>query len=193
MSRKLIELFQRSIGNKFHLDREDRNWLLHENNCKIKLKSPDKYSLGFSLDRNSKPSPFPFFTSNPPCDIAKMCDAIIALSYKGKAYIFVIEQKTGNKGEYYKQLTNGKYFCDWLLALLNQHKHYSDTPIFIGLLCWEPRDKSPRKGPTTHGSNGSTIKKEQHTLLSEPTLFKALYEIQNQEEIYLQELIGGNG
>ena len=137
MSRKLIELFQRSIGNEFHLDREDRNWLLQDNNCKISLRVSNRNSLGFSLDHKSQPSPFPFFSSKPPSGIAKMCDAIIALSYKDKAYIFVIEQKTNNQDSYKKQLANGKYFCDWLLMLLKEHKHYSDTPIFIGLLCCE--------------------------------------------------------
>ena len=114
MNQTLAELFQQTINKTLQLNRKGRDWSLNEKPL-IKIKAPSRHSLGFSLDCEQYGS---LFGGNAPLDIAKMCDAIIVLSCKNRDYIFVIEQKTRYKDGYKKQLSNGKYFCDWLLALL---------------------------------------------------------------------------
>ena len=180
MSKEGVDLFRQCIDEEFHLRREGREWLLQDN-WKLKLKTPRRDSLGFRLDKD--PSPFRFFSGSPPEDVAKMCDAVIALSYKGRLYIFLVEQKTGKKDDYRKQLKNGKYFCDWLLVLLREHGHYKgqDT-VFIGLLCM--RRSSPRKKPAMHRKNDRIEKIEDRMMPFE--LYKAI----DRETIYLADLIG---
>ncbi len=179
MNQKLAELFQQTIHKTLQLNKKGRDWSLNEE-PQITMKAPSQHSLGFSLDCN--PGPFAsLFNAIPPLGIAKMCDAIIVLSYKNKDYIFVIEQKTRYKDGYKKQLANGKYFCDWLLALLKEHNHYNGKVVFIGLLCWLPREKSLRKGETRHGNY---VEKQNNE-----TQCDLLFEIRNEAHIYLQKII----
>ncbi len=177
MNQKLAELFQQTIHKTLQLNRKGRDWSLNEEPT-IRIKAPCRYSLGFSLDCEQYGS---LFGGNAPLDIAKMCDAIIVLSCKNKDYIFVIEQKTRYKDGYKKQLANGKYFCDWLLALLKEHNHYNGKVVFIGLLCWLPREKSLRKGETRHGNY---VEKQNNE-----TQCDLLFEIRNEAHIYLQKII----
>ena len=177
MNQKLAELFQQTIHKTLQLNKKGRDWSLNEE-PRITIKAPCRYSLGFSLDCEQYGS---LFGGNAPLDIAKMCDAIIVLSYKNKDYIFVIEQKTKCRNDYKKQLANGKYFCDWLLALLKEHNHYNGKVVFIGLLCWLPREKSLRKGETRHGNY---VEKQNNE-----TQCDLLFEIRNEAHIYLQKII----
>ena len=180
MSKEGVTLFRQCIDEKFYLQREGREWLL-EDNWVLKLKTPRRDSLGFRLDED--PSPFRFFRGSPPEGVAKMCDAIIALSYKGRLYIFLVEQKTKWEDDYEKQLKNGKYFCDWLLVLLREHGRYKDQDtVFIGLLCM--RRSSPGKELATHRKNEEIEKIEDKMMPFE--LYKAI----DREMIYLAELIG---
>ncbi len=182
MSKEGVALFRQCIDGDFHLPREGREWLL-EDNWVLKLKTPRRDSLGFRLDKD--PSPFRFFSGSPPEDVAKMCDAIIALSYKGKLYIFLVEQKTSQEDDYRKQLKNGKYFCDWLLALLEGHGHYTGKPAFIGVLCM--RRSSLRKKPAMHGKDDRIEKIEK---IEDKMMPFELYKAIDRETIYLAELIG---
>lgn len=178
MSKEAIELFKKCIKGTFYLKRENRSWLLHEDYCEIELKTPNGYSFGLRL---GTVSPCNFFSDSPPPGIGKMCDAVIALSLKSELYIFIIEQKTSYKEDYKKQLANGKYLCDWLLALLKEYDHYDGNPVFIGLLCWRPRERSPYKGTTGHRDD---VVKTQHELFE-----GGLYIIRNRKEVRLMELI----
>ena len=92
----------------------------------------------------------PFISGNPPEHIGKMCDAIVVLTYKGMSYLFCIEQKSGHKGDYKKQLMNGAIFCNWLMDLFKVHGHFNQRPIYLGLLVFKPRAKAVRKGLTSH-------------------------------------------
>lgn len=205
MSKEGVDLFRQCIHKGFCLPREGREWLLQDH-WVLKLKTPQRYSLGFRLDKKvlvdpksfdesgvDSPSetrldkkvpllPFGFFSGSPPGDVAKMCDAIIVLSYKGGLYIFLVEQKTSKKDEYRKQLKNGKYFCDWLLALLEGHDHYKGKPVFIGLLCMRPL--FPSKEITARENNDGIEKIEDKMMPFE--LYKAI----DRETIHLTELIG---
>lgn len=177
MSKHLVELFQKTIHRNLYLDRDGKNWSSKET-PRITMKVPTRHSLGFSLD--CRRSPFDsFLAANPPSGIAKMCDGIIVLSHKDNAYIFVVEQKTANKDEYKKQLANGKYFCDWLLVLLKEHKHYNGEVTFIGLLCWQPRE-SPSKGMTHHIKDLPSNK---------PNPCHRLFEVKNEDHIRLLRFI----
>ena len=147
----MISLLEQTIHGDYHLPRRCLSWDLEDD---VEIISPNRNSLAFSLDNGEKP-PFGSLSAAPPKHIAKICDCIIALSYQGKCYLFVIEQKTAHKGEYKKQLINGRIFCDWLIALFTAHKHLTSEPVFVSLLIWQPRRNSPRKGTTAHRRHGN--------------------------------------
>ncbi len=125
----MIDNIKRTIASKYHLRREKRRWLVDD----IEIQAQDQHSFGFTLDKPDSP-PFAFLGSSPPAHVAKMCDAIIAVSDGETLYVFSIEKKTQNKDDYRKQLTNGKLFCDWLFSLYREHKHHSGELVHIGLL-----------------------------------------------------------
>ncbi len=151
----MINTLEKTIHTDYHLKRDNLDYLLLDN--EVKLRAPSDCSFAFSLDMRGKP-PFRFFRYKPPRPehIAKMCDAIVATNFKNELYLFVIEQKTRHPDDYKKQLANGRHFCNWLFSLYKEHEYYSREPVYIGLLIWEPRPKSPRKGTTAHhGKNQS--------------------------------------
>ena len=79
-----------------------------------------------------------------------MCDGIVIYVDGNDLYCILIEQKTGVRGDFNKQLTNGKLFCQWLVALCQQHKYTTIEQIaYFGVLVWEP-PPIPPKGTTTH-------------------------------------------
>ena len=147
MSRSMIDTIGGTIRGNYQLQGRNNRWLLKDN---VRLFAPGTLSLGFSLDNKERP-PFAFFKNDPPRHMAKMCDAIIVLSFEQRLYLFIVEQKTSDPDEYEKQLTNGRCFCDWLFSLYKEHGYCSDDPVYIGLLIWQPRP-SPGKGKTSHGS-----------------------------------------
>lgn len=135
MNRSMIDTLQKSIHERYYLPRHGRDWRLANG---VRLQDTSRQSLGFSLDNQESP-PLAFFSASPPARIAKMCDAIVVLLHKDTLYFFIIEQKTGNKGDYIEQLANGKFFCQWLVALYN-HYDYCDAGSvqYIGMLIWKP-------------------------------------------------------
>ena len=173
----MIEIIEKTIHETYWLDRQNRDWLLDDD---VKLRTPHRHSFGFSLD-NQKVPPFSFFSESPPIGIAKMCDAVIAFLHLEKLYLFIVEQKTENPGEYQKQLANGKFFCDWLFSLYKRHGYCDDEPIYIGLFIWQPRP-SPRKGGTAHRSSASVVARSHK-------LFSCFFEITNMHNIYLGDLV----
>ena len=173
MSADLVELIEKTIHSSFQLNRERRNWLLDHN---VKLHSPDRHSFGFSLDNPHIPA-FAFFSSNPPARIAKMCDAIVAVSHHNKSYIFVIEQKTATQKAYRQQLMNGKLFCDWLSGLFRAHNYAVGDLVFVGMLIWKPHRASDKE--TTRPRS----RPEKHQL------FDHFFDVKNRKEIYLQDFI----
>lgn len=175
MSKAMIDIIEKTIHEDYYLSKKNRDWLLDNN---VKLRAPDRNSLGFSLDNEQRP-PFVFFKGDLPAHMAKMCDAIIALYFKRRLYLFIIEQKTANSGQYKKQLANGRCFCDWLFSLYKEHEYCSDDPVYIGLLIWHPRTSS-RKGKTAHKS---TPRPKTHHR------FKHFFEEKNNRNIYLQKFI----
>ena len=178
MSKEGVALFRQCIHKDFRLKSEDGEWLL-EDNWELKLRPPlgSSSELFHQLDKK-KPSPFHFFSESPPKHVAKMCDAIIALSHQDRLYIFLVEQKKGKKGDYRKQLKNGKYFCDWLLVLLREYGHYKDPdPVFIGLRC--VRRSLARKKTVMHGKNDEIDKIEDN-----PQPLDKLYKV-SRETIHL--------
>ena len=173
MSVEMVGLIKKTIHADYRLNRDKRDWLLDNN---VKLRPPDRHSFGFSLDNSCRP-PFAFFSGNPPKYIAKMCDAFVALSYDDATYIFIIEQKTADSGDYKSQLVNGKLFCDWLDDLYRAYEHDLGDLVYIGLLIWQPRRESDRD--TTQ----LPPKPKKHLF------FDNFFDIQNKKDIYLKELI----
>ena len=179
MSKATIDTLEKTIHNRYHMQRKDRNWLLDQG---LRLRAPDRHSFGFSLD-NANKKPFAFLSDTPPEHVAKMCDAIVAQSYEESLYLFVIEQKTGNPDSFKKQITNGKLFCDWLCALYRNHGYMDDGPTIIALLIWEPR-LSPNKGTTTHDSDNGVDE-----LDMSDSHFHHGFQVRNQQNINLKMLI----
>ncbi len=175
----ITDLLEETIDPRHHLSRQGRDWQLAKD---IRVRAPHQRSFGFSLDRPGT-RPMAFLIGNPPADIAKMCDAIIALFHREVLYFFVIEQKTMNRDDYFKQLVNGKLFCDWLVSLYNYHgylrEHRVRTIEFIALLVWEPR-QSPRKG----GTSPRSYQPEQRLP------FLKFFDLPNETLIPLKDLIG---
>ena len=175
MSRQMIANLHKAIDRRYHLERSGRDWMLAND---VKLRTPDRHSIGFSLDHEDKP--LAFFGNNPPEHIAKMCDAIVVLAYKDQLHVFVVEQKTGNEDECKRQLANGNFFCQWLVSLFRQHGYYSDQPMYTAMLVWQPR-RSPSRAPTSHARRPGQ---------REPFVpFTRFYSVENQDLIQLQSFI----
>ena len=171
----MISILTDSIDSCYHLRRESRDWLLVDN---VKIRAKDRHSFGFSLD-NSPNRPLAFFSRNPTEHVAKMCDAIIAQMDDDILYLFVIEQKTGNRDDANKQLANGKFFCQWLISLYDYYGYWDARKVeYIGLLVWQPR-RSENKGSTSHRA----MQPQTHPL------FSRYYSIENRTEFSLRELI----
>ena len=154
----MIDTIAKAIAEDYHLKREDRVWRFIQEKTKtrekteIRFKSPSRHSIGFSLDRKEL-RPLAFFSENPPAGLARMCDAFIFLRHKERIYILIIECKTGNKTGFTKQLVNGKYFCEWLVALCRRHKYLEGDPVYASLLVWQPREEPALREPTSHDSS----------------------------------------
>ena len=179
----VIEILEQTINDELKLKRDNRDWLIKDTN--IQVRSPHRYSMGFFLDvPDSRQRPLAFFSSSPPQDLAKMCDALIAVVDQSKLYLFAIEIKSGNKDDYRKQLANGRHFWHWLMALCKEHGYLplKPKPLYIAVLIWKPRKKQVRKGATTHSRNHGIESATQEG-------FTAGFEIQNHSQIYLYKLI----
>ncbi len=187
MCRELVDLVQRTINSKYTLEREDKSWFLNEakeHGGEIAIRAANRYSFAFSLDHpNQDNQPLAFFSAQPPGGIAKMCDAIMVCHHKQQCYLFLIERKTAHRDDYRKQLHNGKFFCDWLLRLYEEHGHVCQSPVFIGLLIWFPRRSPPRQG-TAHGAEGSGIRPAD----ADKEFFDHSFKIENQKLIPTIEL-----
>lgn len=159
ISKDFIDTIKKVIHGGYHLDKDkNNNWILEESCQKIKINTPNEHSMAFSLDKKNH-KPFAFFSDTPPADFTKICDAILFCFHGNKTYLFLIEVKTGNEGDYEKQLINGKLFCDWLTTLYAHHKSTNPELIVVPLLIWKPRH-SIRKGTTTHRSSSDGIKEK---------------------------------
>ena len=175
-----IDTLTRTIRKEYHLRRESRDWILPDKiqNQEIKVRAPNRNSIGFSLDNRQSP-PLAFLGNNPPEHIAKMCDAIIVHLVNDTLYFFIIEQKTGSKEDCNRQLANGKFFCEWLVTLYQHHGYWPAEKVkYIGLLVWKPRP-SPRKKRTSH----------QKLLPEKHPMFSIYYSIPNRTSFSLQDLM----
>ena len=181
----IIEILEQTIEKKLKLKRDNQDWLIPEINTNIQVRSPHRHSMGFSLDvPDSKQRPLAFFSSSPPQYLAKMCDALIAVVNQRKLYLFAIEIKSGSKDDYCKQLTNGRHFWHFLMALCKEHGYLplQSEPLYIAVLIWKPREKQVRKGATAHRGNSGIKAATQKG-------FDARFEIQNHNLIILHKLI----
>ena len=108
------------------LIRDQRDWLIPAN-PNVRVRSPHRHSMGFSLDvPESQQKPPAFFSGQPPRYLAKICDALIAVAYRNKLYLFAIEAKSRNTDDNRRQLANGRHFWCRLIALCKEH----DEPVF---------------------------------------------------------------
>ena len=163
----------------------------YTNNDQIKMRRGDWFidndifvhtseyrSFGFSLD-NEANRPFAFLRDSPPKHIAKMCDAIIIFADDDNLYVTLIEKKTGDLGEYDKQLANGKFFCEWLVSLCKEHGYYDYKSIeYFGLLVWAP-DGGPFRNETAY----------QPPEAQSSVLFDKFFDLANVDRIYLEDLV----
>ena len=179
----IIKILEQTIDRKLKLKRDNRDWLIPNTN--IQVRSPHRHSMGFSLDiPDLKQRPLAFFSSSPSQYLAKICDALIAVVDQNKLYLFAVEIKSGNKDDYCKQLTNGRHFWHWLIALCKEHGYLlpQAEPLYIAVLIWRPREKQVRKGATTHTKNHGIESATQEG-------FTARFEIRNRSSFRLYDLI----
>ncbi len=176
----MIDTILDTIDPRYHVPRQGRDWIV-KSEPKIKVRSPHRHSAAFCLE-HGKSKGLAFFSDNSPRHLAKMYDALIAIRHTDELYLFAIEVKTANKADYNKQLANGKYFWDWLTALFREHGYLNETVRHIGLLIWQPREKSVRKGTTTHA--GSKLEK-----VESGSLFDLKLEARNVDHIQLIEIL----
>jgi len=189
MSSELVKLMQQTINKRYsegRLKREGKSWILQEIRQDTQevvreqeIRSPNRNSFAFSLDCPD-PKPLAFFSGSPPKGMARMCDAIMVCAYRQRCYLFLIELKTGDEGNYAKQLRNGKIFCDWLLRLYEEHGYHYTPPIFVGLLISFPRGSSKRKGRTAHDSTRNWKR--------EKDVFDYRFDIENRASVPIVEL-----
>lgn len=145
----LSTLLEKILHKSVRLDRTDKLWSVQGSQKDVYFRVTDKRSFGFCLDENNRiksrdtsdgkqvdlsGSPLSFFADSPPSDIAKMCDGILAFTYRGQDYVFCIELKGNCTESYRKQMNNAILFCDWLIALLKQYGYYEKRPCFVGIL-----------------------------------------------------------
>lgn len=181
----IIAVLEETIDDELKLKRDDRDWLIPDTNTNIRARSPHRHSMGFSLDvPGSKQKPLAFFSARPPEGLAKMCDALIAVAYRNKLYLFAIEAKSANKGDYCKQLANGRHFWCWLIALCKEHDYLPPQLelLYMAVLIWKPREKHVRKGATAHRTNSGIETGEQAD-------FTARFKIRNHSSFRLDDLI----
>ena len=181
-----IKAIKKTIDSRYLLKRKNRDWLLDESDKRIGIRVPDRNSIAFSLD-NENERPLAFFSGNPPEGMAKICDAFLFCVYEGKGYLFIIEVKSAYREESEKQLINGKIFCDWLLALCQEHGHLSTEFSVASLLLWEPRERE-----VTHPlASGRRSDNEDPDIERKPKTrhFGYRLEVKNRRQIALQELI----
>ncbi len=179
----MIDTIAKAIDPRYHLKRNGRQWLVQESSKPVSIRSPNKWSFGFSLDNDSSPA-LAFFSSNAPEGLAKICDGMIAVLYKQKLYLFAIEVKSGHRDSSSKQLLNGRLFWHWLMDLCKQHGYLCSSigVCYISLLIWRPRERAPRKGTTVHSGKNDW----KRTAISG---FDASFEVKNRENIALIDLI----
>ena len=181
----IIKILEQTIENELKLKRDNRDWLIPDTNTNIQIRSPHRYSMGFSLDVPApKHKPLAFFSSSSPQGLAKMCDTLIAVVDQSKLYLFAIEIKSGSKNGNRKQLANGRHFWRWLIALCKEHGYLPSKPepLYIAVLIWKPRKKQVRKGATTHTKNHGIESATQEG-------FTARFEIRNRSSFRLYDLI----
>ena len=192
MCDRLVELMRETIHDDYELERQGCEWLLRETGTgkSIRLRAANRRTFAFKLDHQGKARPMGFFSASPPRDIEKMCDAIMACHYGQRCYLFIIEWKTADKGEYKKQLKNGRLFCDWLLRLYKEYGHIRETPVFVRLLVWSPRP-SPQKGyRSLYKGETDTLADWDKPSAARDKDFDHAGEIQNRSMIPMQELLG---
>ncbi len=179
----MIDTIRSAIKEFYHLNRDGRQWFIQEDRKLVTLRSPDKNCFGFSLDKTDHPG-LAFFSPAPPKGVAKVCDGMIAVLHNQKLYLFSVEVKSRHKGDARKQLVNGQLFWRWLIHLCKRHHHLSQSTdvCYISLLIWSPRERSPRKGTTTHLEDSEWKKRTVDK-------FKACFEVPNREDIALVDLI----
>ena len=179
----IINELEKTIDKKLYLRRDKRDWLIPAK-TDIRVRSPHRHSMGFSLDA-PRQKPLAFFSSQPSTHLAKICDALIAVVHEDKLYLFAIEAKSGNKDDYRKQLANGRHFWHWLIALYKEHRYLplKSKPLYMAVLIWKPREKQVRKGPTTHQGNAGI------EIVGKQKGFDARFEVQNRDKFSLHELI----
>ena len=171
----MIDATKKAIHQRYRLPTTQGGFNLADN---IKVYPDDQSSCGFRLDNQCSP-PLAFFSSNPPRNLAKMCDAIILYEDGNGTYCILIEQKTSNQSQFKKQLANGKLFCEWLIALCKEHNYTPREPVqYFGVLVWKP-PPIPPKGTTTH----------QPPQAKKDKVFDKFFDVRNDSYVDVAELI----
>ena len=140
----LSEPFKKCIRAEIFVEKNN-SFSIKENEVSYTFKMPPGQMAGLKIEKQLK-----VFKQDPICGIPKMCDAIFVVNHEGNDFIIVVEIKTNNRGEnYIKQLQNAHRFCQWLVQLLKDHKHYFGAPQYLGILVTQNNPSLSPKNMTT--------------------------------------------
>jgi len=158
--KSLVELLPDLIAAEFHLPMTKGTLRIAETKreatCRwveLKIKKSMR-CFGFSIDKPRKIGEgdpiFPFFNPEQK-GICSKNDAILIIQKKQKIYVFLIELKSKNPGEYLKQLKAAQTFVQFIFARIELYelcKHPLNNVEFRGILFSCRR--TPNEGTTKH-------------------------------------------
>lgn len=159
-----IKAVQRCVQSDFRQEKSGESYALVDENSRQNLEIAvgglsdsvclviDKKRAKTKDGAPSKDPTLPFIEPSEPGLTSKV-DAILIVSRDDVLYVFLLEMKTGNAGNYLLQMQTGKLITEFLFGLLKLHKK-CDTPVpqFFGVLCYGGERKTVPKGTTRHGS-----------------------------------------
>ena len=153
-----MKQFLSNISNTIHQDfvipLQSQELVFYENkeNSKCKkviLKYNNRQAFAFTLDINlmNKCKTFPFFNQST-AFINKVNDGIIFYINNNKIFVFLLELKSNNLGDYKKQLQAGKLFVYFLLGIVNNafSKNYVLEEKNIKCLVFSVRKTARKQG-----------------------------------------------
>lgn len=158
--RSLPNLLNQVISEDFHFPLVEKNTLRlvevkEKLSVDIKITRSDSiFCFSIDKDKSSKnDTVFPFF--NP--SVKGLCiknDFILVHQKENKIYVFLIELKSKNTGEYLKQLRAGKLFFQFVVDRIKLcHSDFQDfdkSSLYYKGILFRIERKSPNKGISRH-------------------------------------------
>ncbi|MBE0471664.1 MAG: hypothetical protein IBX55_19410 [Methyloprofundus sp.] len=155
-----LQILDQVIERCFHLSLAGGKCVLSEANAdcnRVEIEISSK-AFAFSLDGQGHLIK-PFNSSE--AGINKKNDGVLCFLHKQKFYVFLLELKSGNKGQYLKQLKSGKNFVEYLIQQINLFYPVNIQPEYRGVLFRlekrSPQKQTTRKTPPNFENRGGLL------------------------------------